>query len=290
MQAQEKAVALDPDYALAWAALADALFWASDQDPAKYPLAQARPKAEAAAEKAIALAPDLPEGWAARGLLRTAVDQDWTGARADMERALALSPSNADALIEYSWLLATLGQLPEAIAALNKATALDPLSSEAWVRLSGFYLGAQRLDLAHKTAERALAISPEQPRALRNLGFAFLLEGRPAQALAAFARLDASTDTGTEAYRLMGEALAHGDLGHGAEAQRALNELIGKPYALETSYQIAQIYAWRGDADSAFAWLGHAYERRDAGLSYLKYDPLLRKVRGDPRFALCSPG
>jgi TolB-like protein/Tfp pilus assembly protein PilF len=278
VQALEKAVALDPGYAPAWAALAWALFVAADQDPTRYIPEREWPRAQAAAEKAITLAPSLPEGYAARGFLRTNALRDWARARADLERALSLSPLDAGILIDYAWLLGALGRLPEAIAVARKATLVDPLSADSWVRLSAFYLGSRQLDLAEAAAKRALDISPEQGRAARNLGFACLLAGRYADAHAAFQR------SNQELHRLMGEALVEHDLHHPAEAQRALDELRGRPYAIPASYQIAQVYAWRGEADRAFQWLESAYEHHDAGLGYLKYDPLLGKVRGDPRY------
>jgi TolB-like protein/Tfp pilus assembly protein PilF len=279
VQALEKAVALDPGYAPAWAALSWALFVAADQDPVRYIQEREWPRAQAAAEKAIALAPDLPEGYAARGFLRTNLLNDWAGARADFERGLSLSPGSTDILTWYARLFSVLGRLPEAIAAARKATVLDPLSAESWVQLSNFYLGTGQLDLAEAAAKRALEISSEQGRAARNLGFAWLLAGRYADARAAFQR------SNQELHRLMGEALVEHELQHSAGSQRALDELLRKPYAIPASYQIAQVYAWCGEADRAFEWLETAYEHHDPGLGYLKYDPLLRKVRKDPRYA-----
>ena len=74
-------------------------------------------------------------------------------------------------------------------------------------------------------------------------------------------------------------------LGHAAESQRAVTRLIGAPWALGASYQIAQVQAFRGETDRAFEWLEHAYEQHDPGLSYLKTDPFLRGLRPDPRYA-----
>ncbi len=275
----QRAVALDPAYAPAWSALAVASFSVADQDPTGYDPKQYMPAAQAAAEKAVALAPDFAGGYAARSGLRMSYAKDWDGARSDLERALSLSPADAGSLSQYAWLLATLGKLPEAIAALRKATASDPLSTESWTRLSGFYLGTGQLDLAESAAKKALEISPEQARASRNLGFVYLLSGRHADALAAF------QGSSNELFRLMGAALVEHELGHRDASQRALEQILSQPIRLPASYQIAQVYAWRGEADRAFEWLEHAVEYRDAGLGYLKYDPFLRKIRGDPRYA-----
>jgi tetratricopeptide (TPR) repeat protein len=279
-QALEKAVELDPGYAAAWAALAVATWWASDQAPSGLDPEQGWPRAVAAAEKAIALAPNLADGHAARGMLRIFILFDWPGARADLERASALSPGSAYIILRHGRLLSTLGQLQEAIAIVRKATALDPLSAESWVELSQYYLGTGQFDLVEAAAQRALEVSPEHARAARNLGFARLLAGRPEEARAAFSR---ST---LELYRLMGEVLVDHALGRQEQSRRALDAVLALLYvAASGGYQVAQMYAFRGEADQAFWWLESAYKHHDAGLTIVKYDPLLRGVRGDPRFA-----
>ena len=279
VKALEKAVALDPNYAAAWSALSLAQFWASDQEPLQNDPVKGFARSRVAAERAIALAPKMAEGWAARGSLRTTVDQDWAGARADLERALALSPGSVDVRIAYGWLLAALGNPKEAIAVMRKATELDPLSAASWMEISSFYLGTGELDDAIASAERALELSPEHGRAARNLGFAYLLADRFPEARAAFER------SSNELFRRMGEAMVEHSLGHAREAQRVLDRILAFPTARQAAYQIGQLYAWRGEPDEAFRWLDHAAESHDAGLAYLKYDPLLRPIRGDPRYA-----
>jgi TolB-like protein/thioredoxin-like negative regulator of GroEL len=279
VKALDKAVALDPSYAAAWSALSLAQFWASDQDPQQNEPSRGFARARFAAEKAIALAPKMAEGWAARGSLRTTVDQDWAGARSDLARALELSPSSVDVRIAYGWLLAATGDLQQAIEVMRKATTLDPLSAASWMEISSFYLGTGDLDQATAAAQRALELSPEHGRAARNLGFALLLADRPAEARAAFER------SSNLLFRRMGEALVEHNLGHAVESQRALDKILAAPTAPQAAYQIAQVYAWRGEPDPAFQWLGTAVEHHDAGLAYAKYDPLLQRIRDDPRYA-----
>ena len=277
VKALSRSVELDPGYAPAWAALGSARFWYGDSSETSI-ASDEWPKAEAAAEKAIALAPDLADGYAGRSGMRV-LRQDWEGARVDLERARALNPGGVEVQVQYGILLASLGRVPEAIAVFQKATLLDPLSAEGWVRLGICYLGLGKLDLAEAAAKRALEISPEQDRAARTLGFAYLLGNRLEEARAAFHR---SHNT---LFVRMGDAMVEHALGHPAESQRPLELILANPKLLQSSFQVAQIYAWRGETDRAFEWLGHAFESRDGGLAQIKFDPILRSLRGDPRFA-----
>ncbi|HEY4883812.1 MAG TPA: tetratricopeptide repeat protein [Myxococcales bacterium] len=155
----------------------------------------------AAADKAIELGPDLADGYAARGYVRLLKTTDWSGAQADLARALALNPGNTDAIGSQGDLLATLGRLPEAIATLRRATELDPLSVHAAWRLAWFHLGAGHVEEARDIARRTLELFPEHAGTARTLGFALLLEGRLDEAQAAFHR------SSSEPFREMGTAL-----------------------------------------------------------------------------------
>ena len=276
--ALHKAIEIDPGYAQAWAALASALFAAADQD-VRYSPKVNWPKAQAAADRAIALAPDLADGYAARAQLRQMFLMDWEGARADLERARALNPGAPRLLEEYAVLLTTLGRMPEAVPLLQRAALLDPLSAEVPTSLAIAYLGSGQLPLAAAAAAHALELEPEHGRAARTLGFALLLQGRLDEARTAFHR------SSNDFFRAMGDAMVDHSLGRAAESQRALDSLLALPVVRKGSYQVAQIYAWRGEADRAFEWLGYAVEERDPGLTYLKRDPVMRALRGDPRYA-----
>jgi len=279
-----QAVGIDPGYAQAWAALSAALFWHADQSPNGDFRAE-WPKALDAAEKAIALAPGLTDGYLARGTLRTTALQEYEAARADLERARALSPQSPAVLSRYGSLLAALGMLPQAIAVLQEATAIDPLAPDTPVALSMVYLGTGQLEQAEATARRALEIAPDHGRAARNLGFALLLQGRLPEARAAFAR---STNP---LFREMGEVMVDHAQGLTAESRSKLDAILSPGVGpsmgqLDGSwYQIAQMHAWRGETDRALAALDRAATYHDAGLIYVKYDPFFRSLRGDPRHA-----
>jgi TolB-like protein/tetratricopeptide (TPR) repeat protein len=277
LEALRRAVELDPSYAPAWAELAIAHFIAADQDPRWDPKVE-WPKAQAAAERAIVLAPNLADGYVARARLRQSILLDWPGARADLEKARTLSPGTSAIIEEYAMLLATLGRLPEAVAALEQAALLDPLSANVQTELAIAFLGTGALPKAEAAARRALEVSGEHTRAARTLGFALMLQHRLPEALAAFHR------AANTFYNDMGDAMVEHSLGRPAEAEQALKRLLTSPVVLKFSYQMAQVYSWRGEVDSAFEWLGHALDEHDSGLTHLKNDPVLRPLRGDPRF------
>jgi serine/threonine-protein kinase len=203
---------------------------------------------------------------------------DWTGAQADLEKALANEPADSVALARYGTLLALRGRLPEAIAHLKRATELDPLSTRAWTDLGVVFTESGEFAAAHAALHRALEIQPKSIYVPARLGTLELLEGHASQALATFRPME------MDDYRLSGIALAEHSLGHARESQQALDELIAR-YAQVDAYQIVQNYAWRGDKDRAFAWLERAYRQHDSGLMEVTHDPLLASLRGDARFA-----
>ena len=278
LAALRRAVALDPGYAPAWVRLANALYMAADQDPRLDPRAE-WPNAVAAAERAIALAPDLADGYLQRAELRGTFLQDWSGARADVERARALSPGAASVLYRYGILGCTLGHAAECVAALRQAASLDPLSTSTFTELSIAYLEAGQPALAEAAAAHALELSPEHARAARTLGFALLLQHRAEEARRAFHR---STNG---LYVVMGDAMVEHTLGNGAASQRAVDAMLAWPSAEKASFQLAQVYAWRGEHDRALSWLETAARLHDPGLVYFKLDPFLGRLKGDRRFA-----
>jgi len=278
VEAYQKAVALDPGYGAAYAGLAFAEFYAGDFSASADESAAARQRGSIAVDKAIALAPDIADSYSARGWMRFSLTWDWTGSQADFEKALALEPGNATVQRRYGLLLFNLGRMSDAIAAMRKAIELDPLSFSAWNSLGLVYLAdASRFREAREAFDRALAVNPESSFANCNLGTLELLEGHVQESLDLFRRAG-------EVWSQMGLAMVEHTLGHAGESQRALDELIAK-YAHEAAYQVADVYAWRGESDKAFEWLERAYVQHDSALSAIKTDPVLKGLWTDARFA-----
>jgi serine/threonine protein kinase len=269
-----KAVALDPSYAPAWAALAmtevNLLDWEGDPT--------ALERAKDAADRAIAVGPDRADGYGARAYLRWNYAWDWTGAQTDFQRALSINPSDSSLEQRYAYFLFDLGRLPESIAANKNSIAIDPLYAYAW-QLLGYALTASRdFAGAHQAIRRALEIQPTDSYSLSALGTLQLLEGNASDALNTFERITELTGI-----RLYGIALAEHSLGHAQQSHKALEELIATQAQTET-YQIAVAYAWCGEKDKAFEWFERAYRQHDSGLVDIKSDPLLGSLRADARY------
>jgi len=280
------AIELDPGYTAAYVNLAFALVFVADITADSVGQTQA----QQAIEKALALSPGDAEALAVRGWMRSLFLWDWDGARSDFEASLSVNPNNAPTLSRYSWLLAALGRLPEAISAAQKAIALDPLADLAAVNLGIFLNGAGRYAQARDLAERRLKASAQDDFAQMVFGEALVLDGKAGEALS-FARsikADESSTLAAEAQaagvRLTITALAEHSLGHHREATAALNDLKNR-HAAGFAFQVASVHAWRDENDQAFEWLERAYSQRDGGMAMIKYDPFITRLRADPRYA-----
>jgi serine/threonine protein kinase/Flp pilus assembly protein TadD len=242
----------------------------STQDAARFALARD------AAEKALELAPQFADAYRARALFRLET-LDFAGARADSETALTLAPGESAVQSLYGAQIAVFGKIPQAITAMKKAIDLDPLSGYAWANVGLFQTATHDYRDARRSIERALAISPTADSFHFALGQLDLLQGRLAEAQAEFQKQSA------EGNRRMGVAMVEHASGHDKQSQAALKELIAKN-AGDMAYQVADVYAWRGEKDKAFEWLERAYQQRDSGLNGIAWDPLLGSLKGESRF------
>jgi serine/threonine-protein kinase len=180
-------------------------------------------------------------------------------------------------MVNQCRLYAALGRLPEAMALERKIISFNPDYAEPWILMGFHSVAAGKYAEARVALARALKIRPDDSHASFHLGSSWLLEGKPQAALEAYQR-------GGGVFRLTGMALALHDAGREPESDELLRTLETR-HGHTGAYQVAQVYAWRGDRDQAFAWLERAGEQHDAGLIYLKFDPLMAKLRDDPRYA-----
>jgi TolB-like protein/DNA-binding winged helix-turn-helix (wHTH) protein len=272
VSAYQQAVALDPNFAAAYAGLAEAEGDLADVTGETAGLTRALE----AAEHAVALAPDEPDGYAARGMLRFTFFWDWSGGRADIEKAMAFDPGNITTQLRYSELLAGLGQLPEAIAAVRKTVDADPLSGYAWKTLGKWLTHDRQYAAARQALNRDRQINPDSVNPRWYLARLEVLDGHPEKALA----LNPSLKKEGVIYIT---ALAEYSLGHYAESERALKQMIAEDPG--DGSLIAEIYAWRGEPEKAFEWLDRGYVQRDGILQWIKTDPFLSSIRSDAHYA-----
>ena len=177
-----------------------------------------------------------------------------------------------------AWLLETVGKLSEALEMTKAGTSLEPLDSDLWARYGAELLASGHLGQARSALERSMELQPLQGwQSPFFLGTLEMQEGHFDKALSAYQKCTA------DGFRLAGVAIAEGASGHARESQLALDELIEK-YSGYDAYQVVWVYVYRGEVDHAFQWLDRAYAQRDSGLTRLKWDPLLGKLRGDPRY------
>ena len=270
-----RALEADPLYALAWAGIARASV--GQAGSSWVPIEEGFARARDAARRALQLDPDLAEAHAALGEIRVFYDWDWKGAEQSLGRALELAPGNARILRSASILAADLGRLDEALELLRRAVMLDPLAVPVYRSLARWCHTAGLLDEAEAAAKKAVEISPHGARSHYFLGLIYLQQGRLDEAEHEFEQEVFDT------VRLLGLVFVHHARGRDAESLVALRTLI-ETDAEGAAFQIAQAYAYRGEANLAFDWLERAYRQRDPGMGTMKMDLLLRGLHGDPRW------
>jgi TolB-like protein/Flp pilus assembly protein TadD len=270
----QSAIDLDPAMAPAWAGLASATAWHTSYSS---DFAAGYERARYAALKALALDDALPEGYLALAQVQSSYDWDWRGAEASLNHALTLRPGDANILHQLANLEGPLGRREAALRHMQQAAILDPLDWGIQSGLAAAYDGTGQFEQGMEILRRTLAMDPDRAGTHYRIGRHLLREGKYVEALNEF---------GLEKFdflALNGQAIALDKLGRTAESQSMLDALI-TTVGESASYQIAQVYAQRGDPDSAMAWLERGFVIRDPGLVYLKIDPMLDPLRGDPRF------
>jgi len=270
----QRALAIDPDYAPAWSGLSQ--IYSGLANSGDEPLAEGIALAREAANKAVALAPDYAPAYDSLGNIAMTADRDLSTAAEHYERALALDPGNSDILGNAAVLARALGHPEQAIALLEYAVDRDPVNPTHHYYLGVAYAYAGRLDEAVSSFRTALTLSPSRMGVHANLGDVLLRKGETEMALAEINQEDS-------VWRQIYLPLAYHALGREAESDAALAQLI-EDQEQEAAYNIAYVYAYRGEADQAFAWLDKAVTYNDPGLMDLGIEPLFANLHDDPRW------
>jgi len=271
----QRALAIDPNFALAWAGLSRV-----HQLQAGYgfaPIDEGYERARDAAQHALRLAPDLVEAHIELGLILEGHDWKWAAAGASFRRALELAPGDAHALRAAAGHARVLGRLDEALELIRRAIALDPLSARTHRQAALIYVMADRLDDAAAAFRLAIDLAPNAGLAHAFLAITRLMQGRNEEAVA-LAEAESH-----DVFRNVALAMIRHAQGHAAESEAALQTLIDG-FGWTAAYQVAEVYAYRGDVERAFEWLERAFAQRDPGVMFTATDRFLQPLHGDPRW------
>ena len=274
----EQAGRIAPDWAPPLVGLAN--YYTSLPFFSDVPPAVVLPKARAALVQALALDETLAEAHAATGYIRAYYEWDWRAAEQEFRRALELRPNYTDAYFSYSRFLASRRRLDEAIAQLDRAVELDPLSLSLQANRALLDYFAGRYDVAASRLREIL--KSDSTDALVKWGLALVVEqqGRPNEAIAILEPISASSLN-----RKSSLGHAYGVAGNSVRARSvlaALHAQAARSYV--PSYYFALVHAGLGQRDQALRYLERAYEERSTVLAYLLIDPRLASLRDDPRF------
>ncbi len=278
----EKAVEIDPNYALAFAGLGDA--YAILGNNGFWPAENAYPKARASALKALEIDGKLAEAHASLAGILEDYDWDFPGAEKEYKLALELNPGYATAHHWYAVLSSILGRHDEAIREIKIARNLDPLSPRISMTEGALLYYARRYDQALEELDRALEVDPLHSKTHEGLGWTYEAMGKYEEATKCYLR--ALELSGGSKDRDADIASCYALMGKREEAQDILNNIL--EYSKEkyvSSITIASVFAALGERDQVFVWLEKGFRERDPILLELikthhRFDP----VRAEPRF------
>jgi TolB-like protein/Flp pilus assembly protein TadD len=277
-----QAIAKDPNYALAYAGLAQA--WkllpafngGAPQD--------CFPQAESAARKALALDDTLSDAHAALASLKGLNGFDYAGAVTEYERTIQLNPNDATA---HQWFandtLANIGQNERELAVMKRAMELDPLSLVINANLGWAYIHLGRLDEAVAQLRKTMEMDGAFYYARYTLALALELKGAIPEAITEYQKTVSITEDAAP-LGMLGRLYAA--QGRKDEAQKILQQLRQRrEQRYIPAYYLALVYLGLGDRNEALKWLEESYRERDGfNIGPIRIDPLLTPLHGDPRF------
>ena len=267
----KKAIDVDPEYALAYAGLADCYSF----DTKGIPESQATPIAKSYVTKALSLDSTLGEAWTAMGLIQSHRERDWEGSKKIFEKAIQLNPNYPFVYLFYGNVFFFNGDLQRGIKENRKALDLDPLSLPINTVLGSHYFMAREYDHAMKLGLRCKALFGYEPSFL---GLTLLHEQKYQEAIDIFAKLPASSVN-------HGLVLSYGYsiAGDKTRAKEELDKAL-KQEGIRSYYWLAIAYVGLANYDLALTQLEKGYEIREFAMNTLKVNPLLDPLRNEPRF------
>ena len=278
----EQAIAVDPNYALAWFGLAE--FYYLLGNFGFMPPKAANAHSSQAALKALELDDMLSEAHAMMGVLR-ASEFDWKGAEGEFGRALKLDPKSEDVWKWYDYYyLVPMRRLVEAVAASRRAVDQDPLSPFLQWRLSWRYYLTRQWDRAIEQCRYILELDPNYYPGHLSLGVSYVHTGKPDDAIRAFESCAQLSGRIPVCLGVLGWAYAWaGRIGQAQKLLEELQDLAKKAYV--SAWSFGFIYAGLGEIDTCFDWFEKAVEERDPMIFHIHVDPTYDSLRSHPRYA-----
>jgi eukaryotic-like serine/threonine-protein kinase len=275
-----QAIALDPNYGLAYNGLA--YNYINQQDWYIRPN-EAGPKAKEAAERALAIDESDSDAYVSLAIENQWYEWNWAASESAFKRAIELNPNNSEAHAYYSWFLAPMGRKDEAIAESKRSLQAAPFSPLANFMVGSVLVFTRQWDPAIEQLHSAKELDPTFWFNPLFLGRAYEQKGRLPEAIAEF-QSALELDKNTEIWSALGHAYAVS--GKRAEAQKVLDHLKGSSaHSYVSPYSSAVIYAGLGEKDQAFVWLERAYQERSYFMAvYLTTDARLDSLHTDSRF------
>jgi serine/threonine protein kinase/tetratricopeptide (TPR) repeat protein len=273
-----RAIEKDPNYAAAYAGLAETYITGDNLDPKiSFPLARI------AAAKAIALDDTVSDAHVATALVKYQGDWDWKGGEADFKRAIELNPGDTLAHHLYSHLLLALGRYPQSLEESELYVRLDPVSPAAYDHLGFHYLAAGRYAQAIEAYRKTQLVDPTWQSSHQSLGDAYRHQGMSQEAIAEYELAMAADKTDPKVVMALRQAFElEGWKGYW---RKQLNKLSEKPaHEYVSPYRIAVHYALIDDKENAFRYLEKAYANHDDSLTFIKSDHDVDSLHADPGY------
>jgi TolB-like protein/Flp pilus assembly protein TadD len=270
----------DPNYALAYAGLADS--YAVLHEYAGTPTSETAPQAKAYAERALAIDGQLAEPHASLGLINE-ISWQWGEAEKEFKRAIELNPNYPTAYHWYSIFLKNVGRNDEAAAAIKRAQQLDPLSSVIAVNISRLYEFQNNHTASVENSLKIIELDPSFGPAYEYLALSYLKAGKNAEAIAA---VEKAAELSNRSGIVLGDlGYVYAATGKRAEAIAVIKELEGKYERKEAIGQfIAAAYMGLGEKAKAFEWLEKDFEARNGKLMEVRWQVQFETLRDDPRY------
>ncbi len=275
----QEAIAVDPNYSLAYTGLADCYGLLPIYDPTARAV-DTMPQAKEAILRALALGDNSAEAHASLGLILGIFDFDWAGAERQFQRAIELSPNAAVPRQRYGQILVNTGRIEQGLAEGRRAVELDPLSQVVNLSLGIELNAARHYDEAIAQLHQTLKIGKNFADTNYFLFEAYANKEQYQEAVAVYVHQKRLEGESAEAVDAMTAAFAR-DSWPGFLRQR-IGVLEAEQHSVPE--EVASFYARLGESDRAFAWLEKSYANRSARLTLLKVDPRYDNLRADPRF------